>query len=217
MNNFICPVNKARLTSPFGRRVIAGKVEGHQGVDLAGPLPGQKVAIYAAADGIVKACGPLSTYGNRVLLTHRINGKLYETNYAHLDSWDVKHGQSVKQGDKIGVMGQTGRSFGVHLHFEIHDGPYKPGQPNAVDPMKYIKLSYTESNLTEKNTLVEDDETMKFTNDTPKKAVRDHIKQMVDNKYIGSEWLDKFDKGTITNGDYEGLSLIAQQKKAAKK
>lgn len=213
MKNFICPVKNARLTSPFGRRVIAGKTEGHQGVDLAGPTPGQKVPIYASADGVVKACGPLSTYGNRVLLTHKINGKTYETNYAHLDSWCVKHGEFVKQGQKIGVMGQTGRSFGIHLHFEIHDGLYKPGQPNAVNPMLYIKLN---DNI-EKPEQKEDDEVMKFTSDTTKNAVRDHIKQMVDNKYIGSEWLSKFDNGTLTSGDYEGLSLLGQQRKAAKK
>ena len=55
-------------------------------------------------------------YGNRIVIKHN-NG--YETLYAHLSSIDVKVGQTVPQGSKIGVMGSTGRSTGIHLHFEV--------------------------------------------------------------------------------------------------
>lgn len=138
---FNCPVApKCRLTSKFGWRDIGRGKEWHQGVDLAGATAGLKVLVYASADGVVKRAGVLSTYGNRVLITHTIGGKTYETNYAHLDKITVKEGQRVKQGEQIGIMGNTGGSFGVHLHFEIHNGLYAAGQPNAVDPMKYITL-----------------------------------------------------------------------------
>ncbi len=140
MVNFICPVLNARLTSPFGWRNIGRGKEWHQGVDLASPIAGLKVPIYASASGEVVWSAPLSTYGNSVRVLHKIDGKTFETNYAHLDRIMVNKGQVVKQGQQIGVMGNTGGSFGVHLHFEIHDGRYAPSQPNAVNPMKYITL-----------------------------------------------------------------------------
>lgn len=140
MVNFICPVLNARLTSPFGWRTISGNKEWHQGIDLASPIAGLKTPIYASADGVVSKAQVLSSYGNVVMIKHSIAGKTYETNYAHLDSYSVKVGQKVKQGQKIGIMGMTGRSYGVHLHFEIHEGRYAPSQPNAVNPMKYISL-----------------------------------------------------------------------------
>jgi len=55
---------------------------------------------------------------------------------------------------------------------------------------------------------------MKFSNETTKAAVRDYLKQAVDKKLIDKSWLDKFDNGTMTNGDYEGLKLIIAQRSA---
>lgn len=138
MSDFICPVKNARLTSKFGWRTINGKKEWHQGIDLAST---GKVPIYASADGVVTRAQVLSSYGNVVMIKHIIRGKTFETNYAHLNSYSVKVGQKVKQGQQIGIMGQTGRSYGIHLHFEIHNGLWKTGQPNAVDAMKYISLT----------------------------------------------------------------------------
>ena len=136
--DFICPVKNARLTSAFGYRTIAGNKEWHQGVDLAST---GKVPIYASADGTVIRAQSLSSYGNVVMIRHNINGKRMETNYAHLDSYCVKVGQKVKQGQQIGIMGATGRSFGVHLHFELHNGAWVTGQKNAINPMQYISLN----------------------------------------------------------------------------
>lgn len=145
MGAFNCPVIGARKTCDFGWRPDPfNKQTGkfwHQGVDLASPTPGKKVPIYASADGVVKKAGVLSTYGNRVLITHTINGKTMETLYAHLDSIAVKEGKRVKQGEYIGIMGMTGSSTAVHLHFEIHQGVWAPGQPNAIDPMRWIQLT----------------------------------------------------------------------------
>ncbi|MCL1696246.1 peptidoglycan DD-metalloendopeptidase family protein [Lysinibacillus sp. BPa_S21] len=140
MGIFNCPVVNARLTSKFGWRDIGRGKEWHQGVDLASPTAGLKVPVYASAGGEVVWAAPLSSYGNSVRIIHIVNGKTYETNYAHLDKITVKKGQRVKQGEQIGIMGNTGGSFGVHLHFEIHNGRYAPSQPNAIDPMKWIEL-----------------------------------------------------------------------------
>lgn len=136
---FTSPVNDVRITSNFGRRMLNGVWEGHQGIDLVS-TKGDK-SILAAADGVVIAAGILDTYGNRVLLRHNINGKEMDTLYAHLSSYSVKVGDTVKQGQKIGVMGETGRSFGIHLHFEVHEGHWLKNQPNARDPRNYVDFT----------------------------------------------------------------------------
>lgn len=137
MTDFIKPC-VGRLTSPFGWRThpIRKERSWHQGIDLAekGTVP-----IKASAGGVVTRVGVLGTYGNIVMITHNFSGKIMETNYAHLARSIVKRGQVVKQGQTIGYMGNTGSSTAQHLHFEIHDGRWASGQPNAVDPMKYIK------------------------------------------------------------------------------
>lgn len=112
-----------RLSSPFGPR--GGRL--HKGIDMASSL---NTPIYAAADATVKFSGTQSGYGNVVILDH---GGGYETYYAHLNRRLVTTGQSISRGDRIALMGNTGRSTGVHLHYEIR----KDGV--AVNPMTYIK------------------------------------------------------------------------------
>ena len=145
MSHFINPAPTAKLTSKFGYRTIMGKREWHQGIDLArvGNVP-----ILAAADGVVREIWgeKASSYGNVIFLQHTINGKRMDTTYAHLKSVLVKKGTRVKQGQVIGYMGNTGRSTGQHLHFEIHNGSWLKGQPNAVDPLPYISKSNTKTN-----------------------------------------------------------------------
>ena len=146
---FINPIPNSYLTSKFGWRthpVTGVKNSFHQGVDLA-RQPNTNVEVLAAADGEVIRVGALGTYGNVVMIKHIINGKRMDTNYAHLKSWSVKVGQKVKQGQQIGIMGNTGSSTAPHLHFEIHNGPWATGQPNAVDPSKYIKF-YSKGEIT---------------------------------------------------------------------
>lgn len=140
MTNFIYPVTGATLTSPFGPRVIGGKSERHQGIDLAKP---GIVPIKASAAGKVIKTGPLGTYGNVVTIQHNIDGRRMDTHYAHLrdNSIKVKQGQIVQQGQELALMGTTGRSTGQHLHFEIHEGPWLPGQPNARNPLNYLGKS----------------------------------------------------------------------------
>ena len=112
-----------RLSSRFGPR--GGRL--HKGLDFASSL---NTPIYATADGTVKFSGTQSGYGNVVVLDH---GSGYETYYAHLNRRLVTVGQTISRGDRIALMGNTGRSTGVHLHYEIR----KDGV--AVNPMTYIK------------------------------------------------------------------------------
>lgn len=98
----------------------------HKGIDIAQP---DDFDIVAADHGVIKAAGEDGTFGNRVIIDHN-NG--YETIYAHLDSIDVKVGDKVAQDTKIGVMGTTGSSTGIHLHFEVsHNGVVE-------NPLDYI-------------------------------------------------------------------------------
>ncbi|MNV56480.1 Murein hydrolase activator NlpD precursor [compost metagenome] len=119
---FSWPVSGATLTSSFGERWSRA----HKGLDM---VSGNR-SIKASDAGTVIFAGVKSGYGNVVIVDHR-NG--YETYYGHLNSISVSTGQRLEQGAKIGVMGNTGRSTGTHLHFEIR----KNG--TAVNPMKYLR------------------------------------------------------------------------------
>ncbi len=120
-----------RFTSGFGGRrdPKTGGWRKHNGTDMAGPR-GTKIVV--TADGIVTFAGRQSGYGRLVKVKHRQG---FETYYAHLNSINVKTGQKVSRGDKIGAMGNSGRSTGVHLHYEIR----KNGNP--VNAIKYIKAA----------------------------------------------------------------------------
>lgn len=95
--------------------------------------------IIAAAAGYVSHARYMGGYGNVVILTYSINGQVHSTVYAHLNSIDVAVGQAVTQGEKLGGMGDTGRSFGTHLHFEVHIGPWNGARSNAVNPAPYLE------------------------------------------------------------------------------
>ncbi|WP_046174666.1 murein hydrolase activator EnvC family protein [Domibacillus indicus] len=120
------------FTSGFGQRSLGD----HKGVDIANSA---SVPIVAAADGVVSRSYYSDTYGNAIFISHSINGKVYTTVYAHM-SERLVNGGSVSKGQTIGYMGNTGRSYGQHLHFEIHEGPWTLGKENAVDPASYISF-----------------------------------------------------------------------------
>lgn len=91
-------------------------IHGHNGVDIAGPIG---LPIYASANGIVisaKPTGYNGGYGSMVIISHAGN---IQTIYAHMSRVDVFAGQAVSQGQVIGALGNTGRSTGPHLHFEV--------------------------------------------------------------------------------------------------
>ena len=112
----------ARPTSHFGPR----RRRFHYGLDLAQPT-GEP--IYAAFDGVVRISKRNKSYGHLVIL-HHANG--LETYYAHMSKRLVSVGDQVKSGDIIGLCGNTGRSFGSHLHFEVRY------MGNAINPENVI-------------------------------------------------------------------------------
>ncbi|KIQ95172.1 Peptidoglycan DL-endopeptidase CwlO precursor [Anoxybacillus thermarum] len=128
---FMRPAN-GPITSTFGPRWG----EFHYGIDIG--KRGASVPVVAAADGYVYRSYYSSSYGNVIFIMHYIDGQVYTTVYAHLESRLVGEGQNVSKGQMIGYMGNTGRSFGAHLHFELHRGSWNASKSNAVDPLKYI-------------------------------------------------------------------------------
>jgi murein DD-endopeptidase MepM/ murein hydrolase activator NlpD len=86
---------------------------GHMGLDYAGPQPGALIPVYAAHAGVVVVAGEESGWGNHI----RIQGDGFQTNYAHLSKIWVKEGETVKAMQEIGIIGNTGTSTAVHLHF----------------------------------------------------------------------------------------------------
>lgn len=121
------------LSSGFGNRSLGN----HKGVDIAAS---GYVPILAAADGVVIKSYYSSSYGNCIFISHSIGGQIYTTVYAHMSSRIAGEGQVVSKGQQIGVMGNTGRSYGQHLHFELHKGPWESGQPNAINPVGIVPL-----------------------------------------------------------------------------
>lgn len=112
------------LSSPFGTRW--GRK--HTGIDLRASTG---TPIYASDNGIVtKAEYSSNGYGNLIIVDH---GNGFITYYAHCEDIAVSKGDVVAKGDFIGTVGNTGRSTGPHLHFEIRED----GQ--AKDPMPYLK------------------------------------------------------------------------------
>lgn len=112
-----------RYTSGFGSRW--GRM--HEGIDLAGSMGSP---VYVTADGTVTHAGWENGYGNMIEVRHEFG---LVTRYGHLSGINVEVGQRVSRGDKIGAMGNTGRSTGTHLHYEVRVGG------SATNPMTFIK------------------------------------------------------------------------------
>lgn len=119
---YIKPISGGRFTSGFGRRW--GRM--HKGVDWACPTG---TTVFASCGGTVIQASYNGGYGNNVVISHP-DGRM--TRYAHNSKLLVKTGQTVEQGEPIALSGNTGRSTGPHVHFEI----YINGA--AVNPLKYI-------------------------------------------------------------------------------
>ncbi len=122
------PTKQAAVVAPAPR--VVRPLFMHDGADLVAPTG---TPVYAAADGVVIGAAPNGGYGNWIRLDHQ--GKL-STVYGHLSSFapGIQEGVQVSQGELIGFVGNTGRSTGAHLHFEILSNG------KAVDPLAYPEL-----------------------------------------------------------------------------
>ncbi|MEO8241204.1 MAG: M23 family metallopeptidase [bacterium] len=120
-----------RLTSGFGYRndPINGSGRQHEGQDLAGDYGSP---VYSTADGTVTYAGWENGYGRLIKIQHAFG---IETRYGHLSQIRVDVGQKVSRGDRIGDMGNSGRSTGTHLHYEVRLSG------TAVNPMTFIRAA----------------------------------------------------------------------------
>ncbi|SEI40317.1 Peptidase family M23 [Allopseudospirillum japonicum] len=118
------PVFKGWLSSPYGRRLdpFTGRPTWHEGVDIAAP---EGTPIIAVGGGVVTWAGSRYGYGYLVEIDH---GNGYSTRYAHCKKINVSKGDRITRGQKIATMGNTGRSTGPHVHFEVRykDKPINP-------------------------------------------------------------------------------------------
>ena len=123
---WVFPIGKYKYTSGFGSRW--GRL--HAGIDLAAPVG---TPIYSVSSGVVLKAGNTGSCGNNVWIEHW-DGTV--TRYCHMDYMSVRVGQRVAPGEKVGGNGNTGRSYGPHLHFEV-----RPGGENAdpVDPIGWLR------------------------------------------------------------------------------
>ncbi|HEV2270532.1 MAG TPA: M23 family metallopeptidase [Steroidobacteraceae bacterium] len=124
------PVSSGYISSGFGQRVdpFTGGEEFHEGIDFAAP---EGTRIRAVAAGIVTWAGPRGGYGNMVQIDH---GNGYATRYGHAYRLLVHVGETVQRGDVLALVGDTGRSTGPHVHFEV----LKNG--HEVNPARFVAL-----------------------------------------------------------------------------
>lgn len=154
----ICFKGKFKLTSPYGTRTLNGKTSMHNGVDLVAL---EDKTVYAPCDGVI---------GTSTIITNKSNKTWEWGEYIRLDTADgtysiylchlatryVKKGQKVKKGEKLGVMGNTGKSYGAHTHYELRHY----GTTNKINPVKFIGIKnevgvYEEKPQPKKRTLAE--------------------------------------------------------------
>ena len=140
---------KNRVTSPYGNRTLNGKKEFHGGIDIVGD---DNEDILCPVDGVVRSSTIINdksdltwTWGNYVRVDDKDGNRLF---FCHMASRAVKVGQRVTVGDKLGVMGNTGYSFGVHTHFEVR----KPDGKTTIDPAEYLGIPNERGTYTEAET-----------------------------------------------------------------
>jgi murein DD-endopeptidase MepM/ murein hydrolase activator NlpD len=131
------PMEVTRITSGFSMRMhpILNSWRAHKGVDYGAPTG---APVRTVADGIVDFSGQMSGYGNVVKINH---GKGDITLYAHLSRIDVRLGQPVQRGQRIGGVGSTGWATGPHLHFEFHQNGIQRDPLEVARQSKSIELS----------------------------------------------------------------------------
>jgi uncharacterized protein YgiM (DUF1202 family) len=138
------PVDSRTITQYFGENpqiYAAFNQAGHEGLDFAAPIGAN---VYACADGEVFSIRKPSdgnAYGLHVRVRHKANNREYHTIYAHLSDVLTSVGQFVRAGDLIGLAGETGHTYGPHLHLTLKlIGALTPGYPiGVIDPLPYLQ------------------------------------------------------------------------------
>ena len=150
----INPGSKYRLSSSFGYRKdpVTGRSARHQGVDFATDSGNP---IYVTGDGVVESVKfEFFGYGNQVVIDH---GFGYKTRYAHLRNIGVVEGMKVKRGECIGESGNSGKSTGPHLHYEViyKDSPVNPSNyyDLTITPEEFATMVQNTADMSEKMTL----------------------------------------------------------------
>lgn len=125
---------QGRVSGSFGERIDPFSGEGafHRGVDIAADVG---TRIIAPADGVVRFSEIVNGYGRTVLIDH---GNGISTLYGHMSGYAVTPGELVHRGDTIGYVGQSGRSTGPHLHYEVRIFN------TPVNPNKYLRFTFTQ-------------------------------------------------------------------------
>ncbi len=125
----------------FGQNInpFTGQWYTHTGLDIS--TFGQGDPIIATADGTVVSLSYESGYGNNIIIRHKHG---FYTRYAHLQAFRVRRGQQVKQGQIIGLLGNTGLTTGPHVHYEVHLGR------DVIDPTKFLNIRASEIALSNK-------------------------------------------------------------------
>ncbi|MFF3749241.1 peptidoglycan DD-metalloendopeptidase family protein [Streptomyces sp. NPDC002018] len=127
---FTLPVDGIRTSTPYHASGSSWASGYHTGVDFAAP---SGTVVKAVADGTVVTAGWGGSYGNQVVIQHSDG---HYSQYAHLSSLSVSEGESVSEGQQLGLSGSTGNTTGPHLHFEIRTGPE---YGSDIDPLAYLR------------------------------------------------------------------------------
>lgn len=144
----ILPIKKGniKITSPYGNRLLNGVKGFHGGLDIVGVNSDEVVSVSNGtvlwSQIVTDKNNPTWEWGNYVAVMGDDGNTCY---YCHLASRNVVAGQKVNAGDVIGIMGNTGHSFGKHLHFEV-----RPANLKATDAAKYLHLPNAVCEISEK-------------------------------------------------------------------
>lgn len=138
------PVKTAKITSPYGMRILQGRSVMHDGIDMISASGDNTV--YAITDGVVTSDFDQYNHklafsdrkhsgGNMIIIRHNIHGTDYYCRYLHLINNTVSIGQIVKAGDVIGRYGNVGYSYGAHLHFDAYTMAW-----TKIDPTNIVNM-----------------------------------------------------------------------------
>jgi murein DD-endopeptidase MepM/ murein hydrolase activator NlpD len=135
------PVDNPVITSPYGKRILNGKEQFHDGIDF---ISRERNSVYSIANGIVIYdkddyneikrwdVNLSDSGGNFVIISHNINNKNYFCRYLHLERNIVEKNQYINQSDLIGKYADVGYSFGAHLHFDCYDDKWIKIDPTFI-------------------------------------------------------------------------------------